>query len=64
MVKHVNACCGCASPGYPCLGSACPKRNEAVFVCDECEAEVECIYEYNGEQICAECLLKHFDKIG
>lgn len=28
MVREVNNCCGCATPGYPCLGDSCPKRYE------------------------------------
>jgi Zn finger protein HypA/HybF involved in hydrogenase expression len=31
-----------------------------VFYCDECREQAT-LYEYNGKELCAECLLKNFD---
>ena len=39
MVRHEDGCVGCAAPGYPCLGNACPNNDVIVLVCDECGAE-------------------------
>lgn len=63
MMKVENQCCHCATPGYPCLGSACPNRNVEVFYCDECGEEIEDdIYEVDGAELCEECLKKMFKK--
>lgn len=36
MKYEVNECCGCASPGYPCLGDRCNRRHTIKYVCDIC----------------------------
>ena len=60
MIKYEDECCGCAVPAYPCLGSSCPNRHVAHYYCDHCDAEVdpEDLYEYDGEEICGDCLLE------
>lgn len=40
MRKIENHCCGCAAPGYPCLGPTCPNRNVEVYYCDKCGGEI------------------------
>lgn len=61
MVRHEDRCCECASPGYPCLGSACPNRDVAVYYCDTCKGEIEGdVYEVDGEDLCEECLKDRF----
>ena len=64
MVKYENHCCGCAAPGYPCMGASCPNRNVKVYYCDKCKSELdpEEIYEVDDEHFCAECLLEKFLK--
>ena len=64
MVVYENECCGCAVPAYPCLGDRCPRRRVPHYYCDnkECRAE-ETLYEYEGEQLCAECLIAKFEKV-
>ena len=57
MVKYENECCGCAVPGYPCLGDACKLRRVPHFYCDECKEETT-LYEFDGKQLCASCVLK------
>lgn len=49
MIKFQNDCCDCA---LHCRGSTCRNRNVPHFYCDECEDEVEELFEYDGEQIC------------
>ena len=59
MREIVNECCNCAVPGYPCLGPSCPRRSVEHFKCDKCGAEAT-LYEIDGKELCAECLLEEF----
>lgn len=60
MIKYEDECCSCAVPGYPCLGSECPNRNVPHYYCDRCGDEVEAedlyIDEYNGGELCFDCI--------
>lgn len=57
MRKIANECCNCATPGYPCLGSSCPRRRVERFYCDKCGFEAT-LREYEGKELCVECLLE------
>lgn len=63
MIRYENNCCGCATESYPCIGDSCPNRHVPVFVCDECGDEVDDLYEYGSEQLCADCVLERLDKV-
>ena len=63
MIRYENNCCGCATESYPCIGDICPNRHVPVFVCDECGEDVEDLYEYGSEQLCADCVLERLDKV-
>jgi hypothetical protein len=56
MIKYENWCVGCPD-GMPCLGSSCPYINVTVYYCDSCGCD-GAEYEYDGEDICQECLNK------
>lgn len=58
MKKMENECVDC---GLPCFNS-CPNRNVARYYCDRCEEETT-LYDYYGEEICKDCLLKEFNII-
>lgn len=60
MMRCENRCCDCAVPGYPCQGDACSLRHVVVYYCDHCDAELEEIYDVDGEELCKECLLNKF----
>lgn len=60
MKEIVNMCCDCATDGYPCLGNLCPHRNVEVHYCDECNEELDEIYEVDGKELCEECLKDMF----
>lgn len=60
MKKYENECCGCATPGYPCLGDTCPNRNVKHLYCDKCNDDVDELYDVDGEELCEDCLLKKF----
>lgn len=65
MVKIENECRGCATESYPCLGSSCRYRHVPVCYCDKCnqETDEDEFYDYDGEQVCEECLLKIIPKV-
>lgn len=60
MVKIENDCVGPCPQG--CMGSGCPYRNARHYYCDECGDEVgaEELREYDGRQLCSDCLLDEF----
>lgn len=62
-VEYEDHCCGCATPGYPCLGYSCPNRNVPVHYCDKCGSEIEEIYDVDGEELCEDCLKELFRRI-
>ena len=56
MVRIENHCCGCAVPGYPCIGNSCPNRRVEVHYCDKCGSELtEKICEADGKELCEDC---------
>lgn len=55
MFRIENHCCGCAVPGYPCLGRNCPNREAEVHYCDRCGEELERVHEFEGEELCSSC---------
>ena len=64
MLKYENRCCDCATEGYPCEGAYCSNRNVPVYYCDKCHAELDPddMYEADGKDLCADCLLEIFRK--
>lgn len=61
MAKKIeNHCCDCATPGYPCRGSACPLTHVEVHYCDKCGDEIDEIYDVEDEELCEYCLLEMF----
>lgn len=52
MIKYENHCCGCAVPGYPCMGNSCPNVNVPVCYCDTCKSNNYAEYEIEGEHYC------------
>ena len=50
MIKYEDQCCGCAVPGYPCLGSSCSYRHVPVIYCDVCGNEM--YDDVDGEDRC------------
>ena len=63
VLKYINECCSCATPGYPCLGDACPNRRVPVYFCDKCKEKIEDdVYEADEQELCEFCLLEKFRK--
>lgn len=60
MVRYENECVDC---GLPCIGSACPYRRVPHYYCDKCKDETD-IYEFDGKELCINCIEKKLDKVG
>lgn len=57
MIIRDNDCVGCET----CIG--CSRKYDYFYhVCDKCERD-EQLYCYDGEELCASCLLDNFDKV-
>ena len=60
MIYYTKECRKC---GLPCLHNACPYYKVKHFKCDYCgEVDIK-LYNYNGDEICEDCLLDEFDVI-
>lgn len=60
---YEDECCQCAVPGYPCTGE---HRRVPHYYCDgECGEEFPPseLYDFDGDMLCGECLLKKFEKV-
>ena len=62
MIRFEDQCVGCPTE-MGCLGSACPYIHVPILICDECHDYVDDLYWFEGEQICEDCLLNHFDRV-
>lgn len=62
MKTYENECCGCDVPAYPCIGESCPLRKVPRWYCDECGDECQ-LYEYDGEELCIECIENRLEKV-
>lgn len=62
-VIYEDECCGCDTPGYPCLGPGCLNRHVPHLYCDKCKEEVETLYETENGQLCAKCVMEGYEKV-
>ena len=62
MVRYEDQCVGCP-PEMGCLGKYCRYRNVPIWLCDRCESEDEDLWDFFGEEVCKECLLKIIPKV-
>lgn len=60
MKYYTNDCVDC---GLPCNFESCPYYRVPHFKCDFCREEDIKLYEYEGYEICEECLVKNFDVV-
>ena len=57
MIIKEDLCVACET----CMN--CGRKYDYFYhVCDECESD-EQLYEYEGMELCAECLLSRFEKV-
>ena len=59
MVVFGDGCVGC---GLPCLGDNCIYKNVISCTCDKCKQEFDAeeLYEVDGEDLCANCILMEY----
>lgn len=55
MIKYEDHCCGCAVPGYPCIGNSCPNINVPVYYCDVCKKDRYAEYKIDDIHYCEDC---------
>ena len=60
MIKYRNECCNCHTEGYPCNGQ---HKRVPFFVCDRCRNEWDTLYDYEGEQLCENCVIKGLHEV-
>lgn len=60
MHYYNNECCDCV---LPCIYESCKYYNVKHFKCDFCGEEDVKLYDYNGYEICEDCLLGNFEVI-
>lgn len=60
MIRYENDCVGCPQG---CIN--CGRKHTPHFYCDKCgeEFEPEALYDYDGEMVCANCLLNKYDTV-
>ena len=62
MKQIENECVGCRGIGLPCMGNSCPNMNVTRFYCDRC-GEEEQLYNYDGEELCINCIEDLLEKV-
>lgn len=61
-MKVVNSeCVGCPKE-MGCIYNSCPYYAVVRYYCDECGEEEE-LYEFDGQKLCASCVLKKLEKV-
>ena len=57
--KYEDECVGC--PTY-CI--ECGRKRVPVVYCDKCKDEDKKIYEFDGEELCIDCIEKELKEVG
>ena len=61
MIEYENKCVDCPSMGMPCIH--CGNDKIPHMICDNCEEDVDELYEYEGEQWCVDCILDSLTRV-
>lgn len=59
MVETRDECVEC---GKLCIDS-CPYKSIRHLRCDKCGNEVDTLYVFEGEELCADCVLDYLEKV-
>ena len=62
MTQFKHECCDCATGAYPCQGSSCT-QGTMHYYCDACGEETEQLYQFDGEELCADCVLEKLPRV-
>ena len=49
---------GCVDCQLPCLKQSCPNFEVTHYRCDECGEEDITLYEFDGQELCVDCVVK------
>lgn len=65
MIRYENQCCDCNAALYPCIGEMCSRRHVKIYECDNCSEEVEAeeLYNFDGEQLCIDCIRERLEVV-
>ena len=61
MIAIESDCVDCPAE-MGCIYGACPYYRVVRYYCDKC-GEEETIYEFDGEQLCADCILERLERV-
>ena len=62
MIRYENQCVDCPQElRRGCYG--CSKKNVPVYICDWCENEVDTLYDFEGDQVCEDCIIESLDVV-
>lgn len=50
-------------PVYLCLSDSCHLKHTKHYYCDECENEVDILYQFESEELCINCIEKRLERI-
>ena len=59
MVSIENECVEC---GKPCF-SECPYKAVKHYYCDHCGNETDKLYEFEGEELCLDCIIETLTEV-
>ena len=63
MREIIDDCVGCDAVFGYCKGVSCPYYGKyAVLICDECGEETDKLFQYDGNEICLDCLSAKMNK--
>ena len=60
MTTYENQCAGC---GLPCLFEGCRHYRVPVLICDGCGEEKDALYEFDGGELCLDCVAKRLTRV-
>ena len=54
---------GCVNCDLPCLYSSCKYYEVVHYRCDECGEEDVTLYEFDGQELCIDCVAKQLQVV-
>ena len=63
MIVMIEERSNCVACGFPCMGPACRNGSYRAKICDRCGEEVEKLYYFDGEELCASCVLDDLEEV-
>ena len=54
---------GCVDCGLPCMHETCPNYKVVVYECDCCGDEVDVLYDFDGQELCLDCIENKLERV-